>query len=243
MWLNCSNLMIAAAAAKSLQSCPTLCDPRDSSPPGSDVPGILQARTREWVAIAFSSAWKWKVKVKSLSHVRLFATPWTVAYQVPLSMGFSRQEYWSGVPFTSPISWLNSDEWRVAFYGWARKCFLDIESSGEEAVMIVEILTKSLEYYKNLMIKQWQCLRGLTPIFEGSSVGKMLPVSIACYKKIIHERKGQSLCQASSLSHFKKLPQPPQPLVATSMISSSHWRWSKTLHQQNDWLAKGSDGG
>ena len=87
----------AAAAAKSLQSCPTLCDPRDGSPPGSAVPGILQARTLEWVAISFSNAWKWKVKVKLLSRVRLFATPWTAAHQAPLSMGFSRQEYWSGV--------------------------------------------------------------------------------------------------------------------------------------------------
>ena len=85
-------------AAKSLQSCPTLCDPIDGSPPGSPVSGILQARTLEWVAISFSNAWKWKVKVKSLSPVRLLATPWTAAYQAPLSMGFSRQEYWSGVP-------------------------------------------------------------------------------------------------------------------------------------------------
>ena len=80
------------------QSCPTLCDPRVGSPPGCPVPGILQARTLEWVAISFSSAWKWKVKVKSLSPVRLLATPWTAAYQAPPSMGFSRQEYWSGVP-------------------------------------------------------------------------------------------------------------------------------------------------
>ena len=90
-----------AAAAKSLQSCPTLCDPRDGSPPGSPVPGILQARTLEWVAISFYNAWKWKVKVKSLSHVRLLATPWTVVYQAPPYMGFSRQEYWSGVPLPS----------------------------------------------------------------------------------------------------------------------------------------------
>ena len=88
--------MNAAAATKSLQSCLTLCDPIDGSPPGSAVPGILQARTLEWVAISFSNAWKWKVKVKSLSRVRLFATPWTAAYQAPPSMGFSRQEYWSG---------------------------------------------------------------------------------------------------------------------------------------------------
>ena len=92
----------AAAAAKSLQSCPTLCDPIDGSPPGSPIPGILQARTLEWVAISFSNACKWKVKVKLLSHVWLFATPWTVAYQAPPSMGFSRQEYWSGVPWPSP---------------------------------------------------------------------------------------------------------------------------------------------
>ena len=92
----------AAAAAKSLQSCPTLCDPIDGSPPGSPVPGILQARALEWGAISFSNAWKWKVKVKSLSHVRLFVTPWTAAYQDPPSMGFSRQEYWSALPFHFP---------------------------------------------------------------------------------------------------------------------------------------------
>ena len=89
----------AAAAAKPLQSCPTLCNPRDGSPPGSAVPGILQARTLEWVAISFSNAWKWKVK--SLSHVRLFTTLWTAAHQAPLSMGFSRQDYWSGLPLPS----------------------------------------------------------------------------------------------------------------------------------------------
>ena len=92
----------AAAAAKSLQSCPTLCDPIDGSPTGSSVPGILQARTLEWVAICFSNVWKWKVKVKSLSRVWLFATPWTAAYQAPPSMGFARQEDWSGVPLPSP---------------------------------------------------------------------------------------------------------------------------------------------
>ena len=92
----------AAAAAKSLQSCPTLCDLRDSSPPGSPVPGILQERTLEWVAISFSSASKWKVKVKLLSRVWRLATSWTTAYQAPPSMGFARQEYWSGVPLPSP---------------------------------------------------------------------------------------------------------------------------------------------
>ena len=93
----------AAAAAKSLQSCPTLCKPIDSSPLGSSVPGILQARVLEWVAIAFSNAWKWKKKVKSLSRIRLLATPWTAAYQAPPPMGFSRQKYWSGLPLPSLI--------------------------------------------------------------------------------------------------------------------------------------------
>ena len=93
---------LSAAAAESLQSCPTLCNPIDGSLPGSPIPGILQARTLEWVAISFFNAWKWKVKVKSLSRVRLLATPWTAAYQAPPSMRFSRQEYWSGLPLSSP---------------------------------------------------------------------------------------------------------------------------------------------
>ena len=97
------------SSAKSLQSCPTLCDPIDGSPPGSPIPGILQTRTLEWVAISFSNAWKWKVKVKSLSRVRLPATSWTAAHQVPPPMGFSRQEYWSGVPLPSPI-------WKLTYH-------------------------------------------------------------------------------------------------------------------------------
>ena len=85
------------------QSCPTLSDPMDCSLPGSSVHGIFQARVLEWVATSFSCAWKWKVKVKSLSCVRPSATPWTAAFQAPPSMGFSRQEYWSGVPLPSPL--------------------------------------------------------------------------------------------------------------------------------------------
>ena len=95
------NSCAAAAAANSLQSCPTLCDPIDGSPPGSPVPWILQARALEWVAISFSNVWKWKVKVKLLSRVWLIATPWTAAYQAPPSMEFSRPECWSGLP----LSW------------------------------------------------------------------------------------------------------------------------------------------
>ena len=109
---------VAIAAAKSLQSCPTLCDPIDGSPPGSPVPGILQARTLEWVAISFSNAGKWKVKVKLLSRVRLPVTPWTVAHQAPPSMGFSRQEYWSGVPLPSPSQQLDF----IKCFPFAKNC-------------------------------------------------------------------------------------------------------------------------
>ena len=101
VWANQGSLN----AAKSIQACPILCDPIDSSPPGSPVPGILQARTLQWAAISFN-AWKWKVKGKSLSRVRLLATPWTAAQQAPPSMGFAKQEYWSGVPLPSPNSFI-----------------------------------------------------------------------------------------------------------------------------------------
>ena len=117
------NWIYPAAAAKSLQSCLTLCDPTDSSPPGSPVPGILQARTLEWVAISFSNAWKWKLKVKSFSCVWLFVTPWTAAYQAPPSMGFSRQEYWSGVPLPSPGSHAKMS--LVGYSPWVEKSLSD----------------------------------------------------------------------------------------------------------------------
>ena len=128
----------APAAAKSPQSCPTLCDPIDGSPLGSSVPGILQARMLEWVAISFSNAWKWKVKVKSLSHARLLATPWTAAHQAPLSMGFSRQEYWSGVPSPFPKA-------GIAVY-ISRLCRLDITSESywsNNPIMVIKLILKS----------------------------------------------------------------------------------------------------
>ena len=109
----------AAAAAKLLQSYPTLCDPIDGSPPGFPVPGILQARTLECVAISSSNAWKWKVTVKSLSRVRLLATPWTAAYQAPPSMAFSRQEYWRGLPSPSP----NQNHNEVPFHASQNGCY------------------------------------------------------------------------------------------------------------------------
>ena len=117
------------STAKSLQSCLTLCDPKDGSPPGSPIPGILQARTLEWVAISFSNVWKWKVKVKSLSRVWLFATPWTAAHQAPPSMGFSRQEYWSGVP----LLWVTC----------ALICFLGVPEAALHTVTISTVTSLS----------------------------------------------------------------------------------------------------
>ena len=125
----------ATAAAKSHQLCLTLCDHIDGSPPGSPVPGILQRRTLEWVAISFSNAWKWIVKVKSLSPVRLLATPRTAAYQAPPSMGSSRQEYWSGSPVPSlkqsPLTIKDNDTLYGALFShacaltsWARQISL-----------------------------------------------------------------------------------------------------------------------
>ena len=122
----------AAAAAEPLQSCPTLCDPIVGSLLGSAIPGILQARTLEWVAIAFSNAGKWKVKVKSLSRAWLLASPWTAALQAPLSMGYSRQEYWSGVPLPSP-RFLCSHGWMpsscvIVLLGWGEIFFVSVTS-------------------------------------------------------------------------------------------------------------------
>ena len=116
------------AAPKSLQSCPTLCNLINSSPPGSPVPRILQARTLDWVAISFSNAGKWKVKVKSLSRVQLLGTPWTAAYQAPPSMGFSRQEYWSGVPLPSPWMMLGLLFWAT---GYTAMPLTDVKNTGE----------------------------------------------------------------------------------------------------------------
>ena len=138
----------ATAAAKSLQLCLTLCDRIEGSPWGSPVPGILQVRTLEWIAISFSNAWKWKVKVKSLSRVWLLATPWTAAYQAPPSMGFSRQEYWSGVPLPSP------------FWG-AIKCECPWAEEEREAALAA---SKKQDWDVQAGLRQSQS--GMTPPFE-----------------------------------------------------------------------------
>ena len=124
----------ATAAAKSLQSCPTLCDPRDGSPPGFPVPGILQERTLECIAISFSNAWKWKVKVKLLSCSRLLATPWTTAYQVPLSWIFQARVL----------------EWgAIAFSGRSSKSFL--KEISPECSLEGLMLKLKLQYFGHLM--------------------------------------------------------------------------------------------
>ena len=106
----------------------TLCDPIDGSPPGFPVPGILQARILEWVAISFSNARKWKVKVKSLSRVRLAATPWTAAYQAPLSMGFARQEYWSGVPLPCTMDKGKYSKWAIIILLYSRHLLIPMQA-------------------------------------------------------------------------------------------------------------------
>ena len=134
----------ATAAAKSLQSCPTLCDPIDSSPPGSPVPGILQARTLEWIAISFSNAWKWKVKVKSLRRAWLLATPWTAAYQAPPSMGFSRQEYWGRVPLPSSHISLLLANFSSEFSSWNISYIQNLWKNLDEqmAIFLMPIMKK-----------------------------------------------------------------------------------------------------
>ena len=156
-------LFAAAAAAKSLQLCPTLCDPIDGSPPGSPVPGILQARTLEWVAISFSEAWKWKVKMKSVSRVRLFATPWTASHQAPPSMEFSRQEYWSGLPLPSPSFTLltdNCEKWQIRSF----KCTEDLRGKRNQMLDpdVKIILLKTYTLNKDLITwEEWKRLKNI----------------------------------------------------------------------------------
>ena len=152
-----------AAAAKSLQLRPTLCDPIDGSLPGSPVSGILQARTLEWVAISFSNAWKWKVKVVSLSRVWLLVTPWTVAHQAPPSMGFSRQEYWSGVPLPSPMytAWIYKLEQTIYFIQEQKDSLGGCRgSSWLQASGIKPIPLNGLKYFQLAGLSPYQLSKG-----------------------------------------------------------------------------------
>ena len=137
--------LVPAATTKSLQSCPTLCDPIEGSPSGSPIPGILQARTLEWVGIAFSNAWKWKVKVKLLSRFQLLATPWTAAHQTPPSMGFSRREYWIS-PLLIEWYWIDSS---MFSYSSISFCLTKFHSllSGAHMLRIVCILEEFAFYH------------------------------------------------------------------------------------------------
>ena len=148
--------------AKSLQSCQTLCDPRDSSPPGFPVPEILQARTLEWLAISFSSAWKWKVKVKSLSRIQLFTSPWTAAYQSPPPMGFSRQEYWSGVPSPSLTQCIDIIKyipywWQQGLWSWRNM------SSGHDCATYPPCHMRFHVYISKMVLVIAPISRGLVP--------------------------------------------------------------------------------
>ena len=155
-WTIHKHCAAAAATAKSLQSCPTLCDPIDGSPLGSSVPGILQSRILEWVAISFSNAWKWKVKVKLLSRTRLLATPWTGAYQAPPSMGISRQEYWSGVPLPSLKHWNTGD--KIVLWGvWVNDSATILKFN--DFVFETQWLSKLMEMMgtRPMTVQVWGC--------------------------------------------------------------------------------------
>ena len=159
----CSTWTAESYAAKSLQSCPTLCDPIDGSPKGSPVPGILQARTLEWVAISFSNAWKWKVKGKSLSRVWPSATPWTATFQAIPSMRFSRQEYWSGVPLPSPfnfyvvpIGWPKNSCWSYSWwpfvFHWGVSVFLCVWEKERENIILPTLSNKKVNQLQGVRI-------------------------------------------------------------------------------------------
>ena len=181
--------MPSAAAARSRQSCPTLCDPIDGSPPGSPIPGVLQARTLEWVAISFSNAWKWKVKVKLLSRVRLLATPWTAACQAPPSMGFSRQEYWSGLPLPSPDALCSTSQRRIPHTTLPCPHPQGYDLRGVNQLLLLELVTfvccaEPLSHVRLVETKRmqaaWHWIMSWQPYRERPRVGSCCPRRWAC---------------------------------------------------------------
>jgi len=233
----------SAAAAKSLQSCPTLCDPIDGSPPGFPIPGILQARTLEWAAISFSNAWKWKAKVKSLSHVRLFATPWTTAHQAPPSMGFSRQKYWSGVPLPSPFScsvtsnsatpWTAAHQASSSFtISWNLLILMPIESMTPSNHFIchpVLLLPSIFPSIKGFSIERALCIRW--PKYWSFSIRPSIDYSGLIFFRIewfdlAVQRTLKSLVQFESISSlvFSLVVQLSHPYMTTvKIIALTRW--------------------
>ena len=179
----------AAAAAKSLESCPTLCDPIDRSPPGSPVPGILQARTLEWVAISFSNAGKWKVRVKLLSRVWLFETPWTAAYQAPPSMGFPRQEYWSGVSLPSPTRITSRPKIPIFTGNWSSLKSNTSFLRTELGLILFYIRSLIFSIYSKLMTWSYWCILELI----SRNKGVYLPIAL---------RKNSSILITPKLTHY-----------------------------------------
>ena len=163
---------ILTAAAKLLQSCPSLCDPRDGSPPGSPVPGILQTRTLKWVAISFSNAWKWKVKVKLLSRVWLLATPWTAAHQAPPSMGFAKQEYWSGLPLPS-LLYTYSTPYLDAQFFWGIDEGILCNSQLEKYIHILKCPKSIIWYINNYDFAKVDC-RNVSPRLYKTKIERQL---------------------------------------------------------------------
>ena len=219
----CINVRAAAAAAKLLQLCPTLCDPIDSSPPGSPIPGILLARTLEWVAISFSNAWKWKVKVKSLSHVQLLPTPWT-AYQAPPSVEFSRQEYWSRVPLPSPPVTARRFQ-NCVFFHRGSPCRLDL-------VLLSSELSEELSArrwkrtHSTTYLAQWECL-----MKEGSmrrKTGQHKEKAKECLLHTAQKGQGQNFrCERKSNSHLcwvKSKNERNPHAFSELLVSSLFWK-------------------
>ena len=154
-------------AAKSLQPCSTLCDPIDGSPPGFPIPGILQARTLEWVAISFSNAWKWKAKGKSLSHVRLFVTPWISARQASLSITNS----WSLLKFMSIESVMPSNH-LILCHPW--------DSPGKNTGVGCHVLFQCIKEKSEREVTQ-SCLTLSNPMdcsLPGSSIHRILQARV-----------------------------------------------------------------
>ena len=199
----------AATAAKSLQSCLTLYDPIDGSPPGSPVTGILQARTLEWVAISFSNAWKWKGKVKLLSRVRLLATPWTAAYQAPPSMGFSRQEYWSGAPVPSGV-YLIAKGILQEKHDSRKSCNSTIGGNITFLPDMLWILITHVHTYFSVLFKN--CFPHFLLSFpSGASIRQVLDHFILLWQG----RRGRGACAGSSL--LSRL------LITVASLVAEHW--------------------